>query len=74
MSSDGEREKGAEKGGLDDGRHASVASRHIPVEQSEKSYWDRLWPVIACGAGLFSDGYLNAVRILWKLDFSAYLI
>ncbi|KAK4500936.1 hypothetical protein PRZ48_009128 [Zasmidium cellare] len=27
----------------------------------EKSKWDHLWPVIACGAGLFSDGYLNGV-------------
>lgn len=24
-----------------------------------KSRWERSWPVIACGAGLFSDGYLN---------------
>ncbi|KAK7721914.1 glycerophosphoinositol permease [Botryosphaeria dothidea] len=28
---------------------------------TEKSRWERLWPVIACGAGLFSDGYLNNV-------------
>lgn len=28
---------------------------------TEKSKWERLWPVIACGAGLFSDGYLNGV-------------
>jgi hypothetical protein len=30
-------------------------------EETEKSQWERLWPVIACGAGLFSDGYLNGV-------------
>lgn len=24
--------------------------------------WDRIWPVLACGVGLFSDGYLNNVR------------
>ena len=24
-----------------------------------KSHWERSWPTIACGAGLFSDGYLN---------------
>jgi hypothetical protein len=30
-------------------------------EQAEKTQWERLWPVIACGAGLFSDGYLNGV-------------
>lgn len=27
-----------------------------------KSRWERSWPIIACGAGLFSDGYLNGVR------------
>ena len=30
-------------------------------EETEKTRWERLWPVIACGAGLFSDGYLNGV-------------
>ncbi|KAI5818936.1 major facilitator superfamily domain-containing protein [Pyronema omphalodes] len=28
---------------------------------STKSKWERVWPVFACGAGLYSDGYLNAV-------------
>ena len=32
------------------------------VARTEKGRWERLWPVIACGAGLFSDGYLNNVR------------
>lgn len=27
----------------------------------EKTQWERLWPVFACGAGLYSDGYLNGV-------------
>ncbi|KAG2417437.1 hypothetical protein HFD88_008656 [Aspergillus terreus] len=26
-----------------------------------KGRWERSWPTIACGAGLFSDGYLNGV-------------
>jgi hypothetical protein len=26
-----------------------------------KTRWERSWPTIACGAGLFSDGYLNGV-------------
>lgn len=26
-----------------------------------KSLWSRAWPVFACGAGLFSDGYLQSV-------------
>jgi hypothetical protein len=36
--------------------------RRGSVAGTEKSKWERLWPVIACGAGLFSDGYLNNVR------------
>jgi hypothetical protein len=28
-----------------------------------KTRWERSWPTIACGAGLFSDGYLNGVRL-----------
>ncbi|KAL4798600.1 major facilitator superfamily domain-containing protein [Aspergillus venezuelensis] len=32
-----------------------------PLENIHKSRWERSWPVIACGAGLFSDGYLNGV-------------
>jgi hypothetical protein len=36
--------------------------RRASVERTEKGRWERLWPVIACGAGLFSDGYLNNVR------------
>ncbi|KAI9749110.1 MAG: mRNA cap guanine-N7 methyltransferase [Chaenotheca gracillima] len=33
----------------------------VPLDTIEKGRWERLWPVIACGAGLFSDGYLNNV-------------
>ncbi|WEW58207.1 glycerophosphoinositol permease [Emydomyces testavorans] len=29
------------------------------LENTGKSRWERSWPTIACGAGLFSDGYLN---------------
>ncbi|CAN9132043.1 unnamed protein product [Alternaria alternata] len=36
--------------------------RRGSVVRTEKGRWERLWPVIACGAGLFSDGYLNNVR------------
>ncbi|KAI9926856.1 hypothetical protein ASPWEDRAFT_121569 [Aspergillus wentii DTO 134E9] len=32
-----------------------------PVEDTFKTRWERSWPTIACGAGLFSDGYLNGV-------------
>lgn len=31
------------------------------VARSEKSFYQRVWPVLASGAGLFSDGYINGV-------------
>jgi hypothetical protein len=34
-----------------------------PLEDVAKGRWERSWPTIACGAGLFSDGYLNQVTI-----------
>lgn len=40
------------------------AERRGSVANVDKGRWERLWPVIACGAGLFSDGYLNNVRQL----------
>jgi len=40
---------------------AASADRRPSYSATEKSFWNRLWPVIACGAGLFSDGYLNGV-------------
>jgi hypothetical protein len=36
----------------------------IALDETPKGRWERLWPVIACGAGLFSDGYLNGVGSL----------
>ncbi|CAL5873719.1 uncharacterized protein PFLUO_LOCUS8001 [Penicillium psychrofluorescens] len=39
----------------------SEAEAQIPLDALPKSRWERSWPVIACGAGLFSDGYLNGV-------------
>lgn len=40
---------------LDYERRPSVA------QTQQKSFMKRLTPVIACGAGLFSDGYLNQI-------------
>jgi hypothetical protein len=40
-----------------DGEPADV----LPLDGLPKGRWERSWPVIACGAGLFSDGYLNGV-------------
>lgn len=31
-----------------------------PLDKAQ-SFWTALLPVIACGAGLFSDGYINNV-------------
>ncbi|MCJ1262304.1 hypothetical protein MMC22_002174 [Lobaria immixta] len=36
-------------------------TRGLPLENRDKSRWERIWPALACGAGLFSDGYLNTV-------------
>lgn len=38
-----------------------------PLDAIPKGRWERSWPTIACGAGLFSDGYLNAVCITLSL-------
>ncbi|KAF2857391.1 MFS phospholipid transporter Git1 [Piedraia hortae CBS 480.64] len=35
------------------------ATPHVSDRQPNR--WAQVWPVIACGAGLFSDGYLNSV-------------
>lgn len=43
--------------GITDSARVEVA----PLENIEKGRWERSWPTIACGAGLFSDGYLNGV-------------
>ena len=40
-----------------------VAVHGKPLENHEKGRWERSWPTIACGAGLFSDGYLNGYAV-----------
>lgn len=49
-------EKGPAPAPVDD-----VNLEEAPLENTRKSRWERSWPTIACGAGLFSDGYLNGV-------------
>lgn len=39
----------------------SEAEAQIPLDALPKSRWERSWPVIACEAGLFSNGYLNGL-------------
>ena len=46
-----------------DSTNKTDVERRGSVARTEKGKWERLWPVIACGAGLFSDGYLNNVRL-----------
>lgn len=41
---------------------AEVAAQPSLEQTSEKTYWGRRIPIIACGSGLFADGYLNSVR------------
>ena len=38
---------------------AEAATHGPPLEDHQKGRWERSWPTIACGAGLFSDGYVN---------------
>lgn len=45
----------------------------LSLEQTTKSTWQRTWPVIACGAGLFSDGYINGVSILFFLVYMSLM-
>ena len=54
----GTTNEGETKRDFDDIPAAEIAP---PLENVEKSRWERSWPTIACGAGLFSDGYLQAV-------------
>ncbi|KAM3066167.1 glycerophosphoinositol permease [Clarireedia jacksonii] len=40
----------------------SADSQHNdPLADIPKTRWERLWPAMACGSGLFSDGYINNV-------------
>lgn len=32
-----------------------------PLAAIHKNTWQRIWPALACGSGLFSDGYINNV-------------
>jgi hypothetical protein len=42
-------------------RERTAAGQDAPLAELPKGRWERSRPVIACGAGLFSDGYLNGV-------------
>ncbi|KIV95684.1 hypothetical protein PV10_03308 [Exophiala mesophila] len=64
--------------GADDSDPQRLHSIHAaPLDATPKTRWERSWPVIACGAGLFSDGYINGVigsvntmlRIIYKDEY-----
>lgn len=40
---------------------SAVRDTSVPLNQLPKSRWQRLGPTFACGVGLFSDGYVQAV-------------
>lgn len=42
-------------------RNQSIVEDGPALEETSKSWWERSWPVIACGSGLFSDGYVNGI-------------
>ena len=43
----------------------AVVDTAPPIDQ--KPFWQVIWPVLACGAGLFSDGYVNNVWLTSSL-------
>ncbi|TAQ83033.1 hypothetical protein B7494_g8643 [Chlorociboria aeruginascens] len=40
---------------------SDVDIHHVPLPLIPKTRWERIWPAMACGSGLFSDGYINNV-------------
>lgn len=46
---------------VDDNIDKEIAIHVAPLAATPKGRWERTWPVIACGSGLFSDGYVNGV-------------
>ena len=44
--------------------HANIDPNADPLADIPKSRWQRIWPAMACGSGLFSDGYINNVGLL----------
>jgi hypothetical protein len=61
MSADPQPEKIVEEKGSAPVNEAALDL--LPIDELPKGRWERAWPTIACGAGLFSDGYLNGVCV-----------
>ncbi|ATZ56441.1 hypothetical protein BCIN_13g02780 [Botrytis cinerea B05.10] len=41
--------------------NSSPQNHEDPLANIPKTRWEKLWPAMACGSGLFSDGYINNV-------------
>ena len=51
--------------GSDNYRHngqVNIDPNADPLADIPKTRWQRIWPAMACGSGLFSDGYINNVK------------
>lgn len=46
---------------VDSGSDVNNLANVDPLAEIPKGRWDRIWPAMACGSGLFSDGYINNV-------------
>ncbi|CZT45853.1 related to GIT1-Glycerophosphoinositol transporter also able to mediate low-affinity phosphate transport [Rhynchosporium secalis] len=44
-----------------DAQYIQNVDNNNHMENTGMNRWEKLWPVMACGAGLFSDGYVNNV-------------
>lgn len=38
-----------------------------PLASIPKNKWEKIWPVLACGSGLFAEGYVQSVRVASKI-------
>jgi len=61
-----------ESGEVAAGANSDRERSSIPLEQIPKGRWERSWPTIACGAGLFSDGYVQSVSPRNRIILLAY--
>jgi hypothetical protein len=34
-----------------------------PLTNTPKNQWAKIWPVLACGSGLFAEGYVQSVSL-----------
>jgi hypothetical protein len=49
---------------VDSGSDSNNLAAVDPLAEVPKTRWERIWPAMACGSGLFSDGYINNVSLV----------